>query len=445
MNFSISYLREIYNSLKSSKEGGLKGIVIKGTAGTFTLKIINKALAFISSLILARTLDVSGYGAYSYILAIIALLSIPSVLGMDKLLIRDVARYRATGQWGSIKGLIKWTNSMVIILSLIIIAIAGIVAPLFLKNNSSLSMPAFLIALILIPLNGLIRLRQTTLQGFQRVVIGQIPELLVQPAFFVVLLSALFIFMRYPAGVDLAILLNLFSVLVAFLAGIYLLWKNLLPEVKNAAPVYNKKDWLKSMLPFFLIAVFQIINQRVNVVILGSIKGTYAVGIYSVAERIAELITFILMASDTALGPVIASLYASNERDRLQRIITKIVRVLFLTSLPLALTFILFGKWILLIFGKGFVEGSTALAILSVGQFINVSIGPVGVLLIMTGHENYALRGVALSAIVNVILNLWLIPSLGVNGSAIARAVSLITWNIILTYFVYKKISIRVW
>lgn len=71
MNFSISYLREIYNSLKSSKEGGLKGIVIKGTAGTFTLKIINKALAFISSLILARTLDVSGYGAYSYILAIV--------------------------------------------------------------------------------------------------------------------------------------------------------------------------------------------------------------------------------------------------------------------------------------------------------------------------------------------------------------------------------------
>jgi O-antigen/teichoic acid export membrane protein len=443
MGSTLDFLREIYTAFKSSNS--LKGAVVRGAAGTFVLKIANKLLAFITTLILAKTLGVSGYGAYSYILSIVALLSIPSVMGMDRLLIRDVARYRTEGQWGLIRGLIRWTNSMVMVISITILLLAWSITALFFKGNSNLNLSAFWIALMLIPLNGLIRLRQTALQGLQKVIAGQMPELLIQPALLIIFLLAVFVFMKYPAVVHTSILLNVISSSLVFFAGIYLLKKNLPPEIKNAAVHYRKSEWLRTIMPFFAIAVVQIINQRANIVMLGSIEGPHAAGIYAVAERLADLITFILVATNTAIAPVIASLYASNEKQRLQRMVKKIVRVLFLTALPVVITFIVFGKWILLLFGRGFTDGYPVLVILSAGQFVNVSMGPVGLLLTMTGNEAHALRGLALSAGLNVILNLLLIPSLGAMGSALAGAMSLITWNVVLAVMVYKRIGIRVW
>lgn len=442
MDFSI---KDIYTSLISSHSKGLKETVIKGAAGTIILRIVNKFLAFILTIILARYLGASGYGSYSYFLTIIALLSIPSVLGMDRLLIREVAKYRALGRWDLIKGLQRWTNSIVIIFSLIIAVITIVVGIMFFKDSQNIVMPAFFIGILLIPLNSLIRLKQAILQGLQQIITGQIPELLVQPLLFIVFLFFAFIIIKVPPTINVGILLNLISTTAAFIAIIYLLKKSLSNEIKKARSAFRKSEWIRSVIPFFWIGIILIINQRADIVILGAMKNTEAVGIYSIASKLADLITFILITVNTPLAPIIASLYASGEKERLQSLIRKIVRVLFLVSFPVVMLFILLGKWILLIFGKDFTDGATALAILSIAQFVNVSAGPVGLLLTMTGHEIYAMRGLAVSVIINIILNLKLIPVWGINGCAIASAFSIIIWNFILGWFVYKKAGIKIW
>ena len=61
----------------------------------------------------------------------------------------------------------------------------------------------------------------------------------------------------------------------------------------------------------------------------------------------------------------------------------------------------------------------------------------------MTGHERNVAIGVGISAALNIILNVLLIPKWSVAGAAVATACSMITWNILLATWVYKTIGIH--
>ena len=69
--------------------------------------------------------------------------------------------------------------------------------------------------------------------------------------------------------------------------------------------------------------------------------------------------------------------------------------------------------------------------------------GPVGLLLNMTGHERETAKGVAISAVLNMVLNFLLIPRWGITGAAVATTVSMIAWNLLLAWQVNTKLTIQ--
>ena len=82
------------------------------------------------------------------------------------------------------------------------------------------------------------------------------------------------------------------------------------------------------------------------------------------------------------------------------------------------------------------------LAILCIGQLANAGIGSVAYLLIMTGHGREAATGIGVGAIVELLLSLLLIPRWGASGAAVATAISLITWNVVLAVFLWRRTGI---
>ena len=99
----------------------------------------------------------------------------------------------------------------------------------------------------------------------------------------------------------------------------------------------------------------------------------------------------------------------------------------------------LFPKLLLGIFGKEFVAGTLAFLILSVGRLISSLSGPAGNILQMTGNQNIYAIILMIGAILNVVLNLILIPLYGINGAAIASMSSLIVWNLSMVLVVKQK------
>ncbi len=418
--------------------------IARGTAGLFASRICFTGLMFLVSVILARLLSSGGYGAYTYALAWVVLLGVPGILGTDQLLVRELAVYRTRGAWDLIRGSIRQANAAVLVASLALAAGAALVAKVVLSSRGGQSQAVFWVALILLPLITLTRVRQAALRGLNILVLGQLPETIVQPSMFLILLAAAYWRLGKHLTATWAIGTNVVATAVAFVVGALLL-RTYLPEAaKGAKPTYPDWGWLRSALPLMFLSSVAVIYGQADVLILGAIKGAKAVGVYGAADRGAGLLAFLFTAAISAMAPTIASLYASGDQQALQRMVTKLVRVTLALTLPVAVAFIGFGYWVLLwVYGADYVAGQRALAILSVGQLVNVAMGPVGMLLIMTGHEKDATWSIGISAVVNVGLNFALVPKWGLEGAAISAASSMVLWNCLMARAVHKRFGIH--
>ena len=421
----------------------LKGPVARGATGTFLLKITGTGLRFLISLALARMLGAAGYGAYSFALTCVGLLSVPALFGFDGLLVREVASYRTGSQWALLQGLMRRARRTALIASVGLgLAGAGLAWLLSAQLERAL-VTAFWVALLALPILTLMRIKMAIMVGLRRIVPAQLPETMVQPVFFLALLGVL---ATLPAGPpDSARVVGLYcvSVLVAFITAAGLLRRAQATLIRQAAPAYATGTWTRSAARFALIAGLHILGASLGIIMLGPMQGAEAIGVFGIAMAAAGLIRLPLMAINTPLAPAVSAVYSEGNKVKLQGLATKAARSAFLFCLPVALVCVVFGKPILRLFGEEFTAGYMALVILSIGPIIGAAMGSVGLLLQMTGHERDVAACVAIAIAFNILVNLGLIPLWGLSGAAVGAAGQVILLNTLLAIRVHRRLGIR--
>lgn len=420
----------------------LRAHLIKGATGSFIIKVTFASLAFATHLLLGRLLGAKGYGNYNYALSWVGILSVLAVMGLNRLLIREIAMYKTHTSWGLLRGLIKRASSLGLLVSIILSLAVLLGTWVFKEAWDPQMLSALWIALILLPLKTLARLREAAMRGLKHVVSGQLPDLVIRPALFIALFGGTYLFVRERLDASWAIGLQALATAVALFIGTTMLYRFLPRPVKEAVPKYKTKVWASAALPLLLLAILQTGYSQIDILMLGSIKGAAETGLYAAANRGARLIFFILAAGEAILGPTIASLYASGNINRLQRIITKSIRGIWLLSIPIGIGLIIFNQQFLLLFGPEFIQGKTALVILCCAQLMKIAMGAAALILIMTKYEKDAAIGIGFSLLVNGVLNSILIPRWGATGAAIAKSTSMITWNLMLAITVKRKLGI---
>ncbi len=407
------------------------------------MKIASIALGFVSTLLLARLLTPEQYGGYAYALAWVNLLVVPVVFGLDKLMIRKISIFDADGQWGMMRGIQRFSNSIVAALGVIVAIAVYFAASLFGSHIDTVLVEPLRVAMVLVPLIALARLRSAVMIGLHHVVRGTFPEMVLRPVLFILFVSLAHLLFWESFDATEAVMANICAVAIAFAVGIVLL-KRVVPEpVNSAVAEYAPASWLGGAAPLVLLAGLQIVNSRVDIIMLGVMRGAVDVAVYNVVSQGAMLASFILVAANGVLSPVVAKMYAQGERPRLQRLVTKSSRAIFAATLPIVLVLILFGRPFLSLFGEQYAGGYFALLVLLTGQILNTAFGAVGVLLTMTEHGGLAAKGAAVSVIVNIVLNAALIPLWGVEGAATASMLTLFLWNLLFAVFVYQNLGIR--
>ena len=421
----------------------LKSHLAKKITGSFGLKLSLVALSFLTSIYLARMLSAEGYGTYSYAVTWISVLQIPAVLGFRELLLKEVSVYASKGENNYLHGLLRLSKGIgILVTSLLVIVSLLYIRIKLVDTNPQLAL-TFGIALVSLPMLVLTALRQGTMQGLGRVVISQVPEMLIQPVALILFLLIFYFLVGTELESEWAILFRVIATGIAFVVGDILLNKTIPVDVKKAVPKYQANQWIKRCLPFVLISCTYVINRKADILMLGALHGTESVGIYTVVGRGSDFLSFILVAVNASIAPSISRLYSQQKLGELQRLITRSTRIVFLYSLTLTIILTIFGKWFLLIFGSDFVQGYSTLVILNLGKLFNAFAGSVGLLLNMTGHEKKSALVVGFSAILNIILNAVLIPRYGADGAAIATATSFFFWNGISLFLVKKYLGIN--
>lgn len=440
----ISFTKKIISGIfgTASYQKYFDNYVAKNSTFLFLIHCTSILLVFFSNYVLVKVAGTNNYGEYVYIFNLIYLLVSFCMLGLDTLLLKKAAIYNDAKNNSEFKGILFFAFFIVVISSTGVAGLFKVILNFSGKTNILAKINWFTLSFLSLLMLSVTAFLQAILQGMRKIVWSQAGEKLFRPLLLIIFVSAFYYFQK-EISLEILIWINVLVIGITMIIPLGICRKVLAHKLKKVIPEYNFKGWLTTSFTFFIADILYNCNSRVSIFLLGIFQSKHDVGIFNISLRISEVISFALVIVNFVLSPIIASLYANGEIERLQNLITRSARIILMIGSVLTLGIILFRHQILSIFGVDFLVGQHALIIFCIGQFVNILCGSVGLLLLMTGNQRFSIYSLAGGTTINIILNLVLTPRYGITGAAIASTSSLIVWNFMMYFFVRRRLGIR--
>ena len=411
--------------------------LLKSSGFVLAFKVLGALSGYVFAFVVSKN-GAETFGIYELAFTALMILSVLVKWGLDGATVRFTQEYLASGERGKIKALVS-KSVLTIFLSALIVGLLFFVfrkslAALF--NEPDLEKAYVWVALGLLPFVLLQYYSEAlralkNMKAFSALQVGSV----------LILATGIFLLLKdveLPKGEVATLAFVIATVLFAVAA--YFVYQNSYRKRVGQVQVQpiNFKGVVKVGIPLLVSGSLFLVISWTDTLMIGYYKTSADVGVYRIAFKVATLITFIQFAVNSIAAPTIASLYAKENLDGLRKYIKQIGVINALFSIPIALGIILFAEPLLNLFGAEYAAGKVLLPILAVGQLVNALAGPVMYILNMTGKEKLSQRIMIWMTILNIILNVVLIPIYGIVGAAIATTISMVTWNIIAAFYVYK-------
>jgi O-antigen/teichoic acid export membrane protein len=194
--------------------------------------------------------------------------------------------------------------------------------------------------------------------------------------------------------------------------------------------------------PRSLAGIFQVLIAWLDVLFVGALASSRQSAAYAVASRYVVTGTFALLAMGFAIAPVLSRLFDRRDLEGAQRIYRESTWWSMAVTWPVLALMVIFSPAMMRVFGRGYVGGVVSLEILGLAMLVNTGTGNNAIALLMGGGNRENLGITALSLVLNVGLNLVLIPHLGAPGAAIAWAVSIMFTSIVTSVALHRRTSL---
>ncbi len=438
---------KIKNALKDKDFSEL----IKGSGISFFLRFGGLAVGYLLTLLIANLFGANGLGDYVLAITILRLFTLLAKLGLDTTSIRFIAAFASQDKWTSIfrfrKQVISILSISSIVASLLMYFLAEPIADLINANYKYIQLSAFFV----LPM-AFFMLHYESLRGLKRIAAFSFFYMMAQGLFTIV---SVLIIHQFTISSNVPIYAYLVSVFIvsilSFLSFKYSLKKSAKGKESAEKELRSYSEILKISVPLMFAQSVQFIMAWTDKLMLGAIDtpnvslglttNSSEVGIYHTAFKLSMFAAVSLMSINSIASPKFAEMYASKNKEGLKKIVHQSTKMIFWVTLPLVVIFFSIPDFLLGLFGEEFKIGMFAFILLSCGKMISAFSGSVGNILQMTGNQNILARILFLGAIINVLLNLILIPKYGINGAAIASTISTVFWNITMVFAVKKKLG----
>ena len=414
-------------------------------------RIGGQLLGFLLTFVIAYFFGANGLGDYVLAIIVLKIFTLISKLGLDTASIRYIAEYSSENSLSSIldfrKKSIFLITTVSMICSLLMYLGANIIAEFIKANPQHIEITSFFI----LPMS-LFIFHYQNMRGLKEIAGYSFFFWMSQALFSLIAILALTTFTKDPAVPLYAYLISLIVISIfSVISFTYFLnkrkrIKELFTDDKRSESV---KNILIVSLPLMLAQAVHFIMSWTDKLMLGILDSpdvisglstnSAQIGVYHTAFKLSMFATIGLMAVKSIASPKFAELYKQREFKLLKKVTQQSTKLIFWTTLPLVALFIFFSESLMLLFGDEFKAGVFAFILLSIGRvFVSFS-GAAGNLLQMCGRQVIFMNVAIIGSIINVILNFSLIPVYGINGSAIATMISLVSFNFLLVYYVRKE------
>ncbi|ODV48852.1 O-antigen/teichoic acid export membrane protein [Methanohalophilus euhalobius] len=402
-------------------------------------------LGFLGKIIFARYTAQYEYGIFTLGVTVVLILTTISTLGLQEGSVKYIAHFRGKNDPENIKATI-FSSIIISLTTSIFITVIFFMASNFIATDIFNASDASLILKILsvsIPFSVLISIIIAIYRSFNITKTKVFFSDFLRPIVYLLFLTVIILLGRSYVAMVCAYVISI--VITGLTLTIYFLKKPPFMIKWNEISANNiTKDLVSYSIPLFVAGILLTIMSWTDTLMLGYFKNPDIVGAYNAAYPISSLLSIIISSLSFLYVPIISQLYSKNQVKELGIINATLTKWGFMLTLPFFFIVFIFPDFVLnLLFGPQYTEASTTLQILSIGFISNSYFGFNYYTLLSTGKSNFLMKCSFISAILNIILNLILIPMLSMNGAAIASASSFILIEIYMTISLYKFLKIH--
>ncbi len=206
-------------------------------------------------------------------------------------------------------------------------------------------------------------------------------------------------------------------------------------------------DWKKHLPPIltlFSLILAQTIYCNSDITMLGLMKGDYEVGLYSTSVRIYNLVNQVVASVAFVVMPQLAISFAKDDFKRVNELLRYALNFIVVLGLPCLVGMnIICSSIIGTLGGNEYLGASTSLHILSLSLACSFVSGWICNMMLPSGRDAVCLRSGVISAVLNVVLNIFLIPIYGLNGAAFTTFLAELTGIMVMWPYIDKRIKIE--
>lgn len=385
---------------------------------------------FVIAFLIARILGAEQYGIYTLAISVATVIASIATAGLDSTMVRYVAMQASNrdekGVWGTLQIGVGASFVVSALMSLVLFVLTEPIAgSLF---NEPQLVPYLRLFCLVIPFMTMSSVLVDVARGFKRMDYSALAEN-----------GVLFTTRMILVGILVFIRLDAFTAIIAFglsevavsISLIYLLNKQFPFRRPLREARYEFREIFTFALPFWMSGILTKFRKNIQDLLLGTLNTVVSVGIFSIVSKI-NLVGHVVYSSVVAsVKPILAELQEHENWEQMRSLYQTTTRWTFTANLPIFLIMVLFPEQLLLVFGKSFTDGATALAVLALGELVNAGTGICGSIIDMTGRTKLKLANSILWVILVSVSNVLLIPRWGVLGAAVAASGSISIINLL--------------
>jgi len=393
-------------------------VILKNITALFSNSAISQGITALTLLLTARQLGAPVFGQYAATMALAGILSVGFSLGLDIWLLREGGRVptQLAESIGSVT-LIKFCAGLIWLGIIVLISytlLRSIFPPLLMVLSA---IAIWLDSILMTSLTAF----KASLQNIYTLIIESISDLFW-------LMGTLFLIFRNVDHAETFVLMRIIILLISVLVSI--IWVNNLLGFQYSFDTLKRS--IRSSPPYAVSEFLALSSMRIDVIIVTIALGTYYVGLYSPAVSIVNAFFLIPASIYMVMLPVISNQFTF-DINRAWQTVSRFNIILLLVGIVSAIG-LFFGSWFLTpILGESYEQTSEILRIISfILVFKSLSYG-MAAILIAIGHQGQRTVVQAIAVLLNIVLNLLVIDTLGINGVAIVYLITELI--LILGYF----------
>ncbi|QKV20219.1 polysaccharide biosynthesis C-terminal domain-containing protein [Oricola thermophila] len=407
----------------------------------FAIRVASAGLLFLSQAIIARWAGAFDYGIYVFVWTAMIILGSLSCLGFQTAVIRFLPAYRKNGETDLLRGLMTTSRLFVLAVATLIAVAGAAVVWLLGERIESYYVVPFVLAFTCLPMLALGEVLEGIARANNWPIRALAPTYIVRPTLMLAIVAATHV-LGFEATASAAVFT---AVVASYLTTILQLFV-VSPDLGGTVPPGPRKtdlgQWVTVALPIFLVEGFFFMLTNADVLMVGFFRSPEEVAVYYAAVKVLALAHFVFFAVKTGVAQQFAANTAPEERAALRAFAGQTVGWTFWPTLAIGVVILVFGKFLLSLFGSGFTEGYPLLFVLIAGVVVRASVGPAESLLNMTGHQNACAAIFAIVLLLNIVLNMLFIPVYGLMGAAAASAIATVLEAALLLLFSYRRVGV---